>query len=397
MNVARLRRASVLDPRNPEVLRRVGLISLYASEEPDSLEGLKFLRRAAELSPHNPVYWSDFASACESVGDFTCADQAFERSLTLAPTRPRLYWISANYYLRTGRPAMALQRFRRLLELSTEYALPTFDRCLRSFNDSGVVFREVLSRRSGPKLKLAYIDFLTAHGDVDFARQVWALTVAEHSRFSFSLAEPYLERLLRVGRDEEAVSAWQDLEQLGVIGKPGGSSEENAIYNGSFEQPPLNAGFDWRYQDLPYVTIGFPTSKAWGRARCLWMSFNVGRNEEYEPVYQIVPVRPSQDYLLTAYTRSEAITSDSGPRLRVVDHAHPDGLDASSDATVGTTPWHRVAVRFSTGPKTSLVRVSVWRPRSRTFPMEIIGQFWLDAVSLRPLTHSGATPPERGL
>jgi len=29
------------------------------------------------------------------------------------------------------------------------------------------------------------------------------------------------------------------------------------------------------------------------------------------------------------------------------------------------------------------VRVSVWRPPSQTFPPEITGTFWLDAVSLK--------------
>jgi hypothetical protein len=30
-----------------------------------------------------------------------------------------------------------------------------------------------------------------------------------------------------------------------------------------------------------------------------------------------------------------------------------------------------------------VIRISVWRPRSRAFPMEISGQFWLDDVAVR--------------
>jgi hypothetical protein len=40
-------------------------------------------------------------------------------------------------------------------------------------------------------------------------------------------------------------------------------------------------------------------------------------------------------------------------------------------------------LKFSTGAETQAVRLSVWRPPSRTFPMEISGSFWLDGVSLR--------------
>jgi hypothetical protein len=109
----------------------------------------------------------------------------------------------------------------------------------------------------------------------------------------------------------------------------------------------------------------------------------VGQNDDFEPVYQIVPVVPNHSYSLTAYARSMDITSDSGPRLRVTDPECPTCLNALTDATVGSTPWHQVTIGFTSGPQTQAVRVSVWRPRSRVFPMEISGSFWLDAVSLR--------------
>jgi hypothetical protein len=85
---------------------------------------------------------------------------------------------------------------------------------------------------------------------------------------------------------------------------------------------------------------------------------------------------------LEAYVRSEDITSDTGPCLRVSDTHQPSFRDAVSETTVGTTPWHRVRVYFPTGPKTQAVRLSVWRPLGRVFPTEISGSFWLDAVTL---------------
>jgi hypothetical protein len=114
------------------------------------------------------------------------------------------------------------------------------------------------------------------------------------------------------------------------------------------------------------------------------VDFEVKRNDDNEPVYQAVPVVPNGQYRLEAFVRSESITSDSGPRLRVRDPTCSECLDASSEPTIGTTRWHAVPLNFSTGPKTRLVQVSVWRPRSRAFPTEISGEFWLDAVSLTP-------------
>jgi len=58
-------------------------------------------------------------------------------------------------------------------------------------------------------------------------------------------------------------------------------------------------------------------------------------------------------------------------------------LDVASETTVGTMPWHPLGLNFTAGPQTKVVRIALWRPRGRTFPNEIAGSFWLDAVSLK--------------
>ena len=76
------------------------------------------------------------------------------------------------------------------------------------------------------------------------------------------------------------------------------------------------------------------------------------------------------------------ITSDSGPRIRVEDPGCVQCLNVATDPSVGTTPWHELKLNFVTGPQTDIVRVSVWRPVSRTYPMDIGGEFWLSSISL---------------
>jgi hypothetical protein len=253
------------------------------------------------------------------------------------------------------------------------------------------------------------VDFLSDQGDNDTAYRIWRRVVADSRPFPFSSAAPYLERLIALGRIEEAVNVWQDLERLGIVKRneadevaPGFSpapaalkggatppeteglpnEKENLIFNGNFEQSPLDAGFDWRAGPRTYLAVDFSAPGAYHGAHCLRVDFTVSRNDEYEPAYQIVPVLPHHAYTLEAYVRSEDITSDTGPCLRVSD-TQPAGFpDAISETTVGTTPWHPLRLSFSTGPQTRAVRLSFWRPRSRVFPMEISGTSWLDAVSL---------------
>lgn len=376
-----LERAVALDPANAALEDQLGLDILNGLNGPgdDAAASLRFFRRAVELSPDRALYWADMASACEAAGDFACAGQALARALRLAPMVPRLYWITANYRLRRSQPEAALPLFRKLIELDPQYAQPTFDVCLRVLNDPALIGEKVLPRGKDSTLGLAYAEFLSVQGQPVAARQAWADAVREGSRFEFRRAQPYVERLIHSGQLEDAASAWSDLERLGVIGKP---DSGNLVFNGGFEQAPLNSGFDWRNPDASYVAVDFAAPAAYQGRRCLRLDF-MGTNADFEPVFQWVPVAPHQRYLLTAEARSENISSDSGPRLRVLDAGCPACLDVSSDMAVGTAPWRRLSIEFMTGNDTRLVKVSIWRPHSRTFPMEITGHFWLDAVCLK--------------
>jgi len=240
-------------------------------------------------------------------------------------------------------------------------------------------------------VKLKYVDFLSEEDRWDSAYQVWGRIAASIAPFKFSPIEPYLNRLLERGRIREAQTVWLDLQRLRVIPKPEMESYGSLIYNGGFERLPLAAGFDWRFVRTTYLSLDLAAPPAYQGARCLRVDFTVARNEEYEPVYQIVPVIANQTYLLGAYTRSEDITSDSGPRMRVVDVSCAGCPSAVSEMTIGTTGWHPVSVKFKTGSETQAVRVGVWRPRSRTFPVEIKGSFWLDDISMKPLDSSGGS------
>jgi tetratricopeptide (TPR) repeat protein len=359
----------------------------------DPTQSLRNLRRATQLSPLNRLYWEDLESACESSGDLRCTDQAAERLVQLCPMVPSYYWEAGQSCLRTNRLDLALDHFRRALELDPTYAEAIWV-SLRKVLAPDRIYQKVLADGRDAKTKVSYVDFVSDQGNDDAAYRIWRRVVAGSDPFPFSTAEPYLDRLIGLGRIEEAVNVWQDLERLGIIKGSERSEEDNLVFNGGFEQEPLGAGFDWRTGVATYLAIDFSAPGAYQGGHCLRIDFTVKRNNEYEPVYQIVPVLPQHTYTLQAFVRSQDITSDSGPRLRISDTQPADFPDAVSDTTTGTTPWHRVHLYFSTGPETRAVRLSYWRPRSEVFPEQITGTFWSDAVSLECL--GAAEPGARG-
>jgi Carbohydrate binding domain len=392
--MAAVKRAVSLDPANPELHFRLGTAEVYDLEHSDPAEGLQQLRLATELSPHEARYWSALASACQFEGKMGCASGATARTLALSPMAPHIHWEAANYYLWSNHQELAIGQFRRLLELDTNYAGATFRASLRALGDPGLVYSEVLPPASSPKLKLAYISFLSSHGNGDFAFQVWEKLVASKSVFDFSAADPYLEHLIGARKYQEALSAWGDLEARGLVPQSGGNG--GLVFNGGFEHVPMNAGFDWRYQQDPYVAIDFQGGRPYEGKHSLQLDFSDVENHLDEPVYQIVPVKSDQTYVLSAQVRSNSLTAGSGPRLRVTDPACSECLTASSDAVIGTTSWHEISLTFRTGPQTTAVRVSVWRARSLGYPTEILGTLWVDQVSLRPVASVPAQITQRG-
>ena len=374
------------DADDPRLQNQLGQVY----KDIDPAESLRHLRRATQLSPDSRLYWSDLESACESMADTECIDQAAERLLKLCPMVPSYHWLAAQSSLRTNQLDRALAEFRRLLELDPTYAAATWS-SLQAVEKPDPIFQKVLADSADAQLKVGYVDFLSDQGDNDTAYRIWRLVVADSRPFPLSSATPYLERLIGLGRIEEAANVWQDLERLGIVKRYEADEKDNLIFNGDFEQSPLNAGFDWRAGPLTYLAVDFSAPGAYHGAHCLRVDFTVSRNDEYEPAYQIVPVLPHHAYTLKAYVRSEGITSDTGPCLRASDTQQAGFPDVISDTTVGTTPWHPLRLSFSTGPQTRAVRLSFWRPRSRVFPTEISGTSWLDAVSLHG-TDSAVVP-----
>jgi tetratricopeptide (TPR) repeat protein len=407
-----LQAALTLDPSNAGVHHRLGLLRFYASAPGGPARGRQDLQRATELNPDEALFWLDLASACESSGDTACADHAVERALALSPMTPRISWAAANYYLRSNRQQKALPMFRRLLSLDASYAGPALQVCVRTLGDPSSVAEEVAEWNRNPNLEIAFVSFMTSQGDNDDAFAAWR-HFASDSSAGASLPTPpvasYLNHLIDADRESEALAVWADLKRLGMVAAPRDEASEadpnaaNLIFNGGFEESPLNWGFDWRQEPMPGTALSFPAAQAHTGLRCLQLEFTMPLNQEYEPAYQVVAVVPNQSYVLSAFVRSEDIGSDSGPRLRVVDPFCSSCTDLATDSAVTTTPWHPVQLSFSTSPQTHFVRISLWRPRSRSFPSEITGKFWLDDVSLvaaapqgnRALREAAGTPAVR--
>jgi len=378
-------RVLAVDPANAKLHHRVGSLALWSVEEGARERARASLERAATLAPYDPAVWADLARACDRLGDEAGAARALQRALLLDPMAPRVQWLAASFYARTGDTERAFSHSRRLLEQDPAYAPMVFNLSSRTIGDLSLLETHFMPNAHQPQLRLALLRYLTGEGRLDLAPTTWNAIAAAGRSFPFALAQPYVDRLISAGDAAEAARVWSDLCRLDVV--PAAAAQPgNAVFNGDFEQPPLGGGFDWRWFPQQDLWLDFADRDAYSGACCLRVDFVGERNRDYEPVAQFVPVVAGQRYRLSAWARSATITSDSGPRLHVADPGCATCPPVETAATIGTSPWNRVEAEFTTGAAQHLARISLVRPRSRTFPTQISGHFWLDDVRLRPAT-----------
>lgn len=378
-DIRNLQRAAILDKDNPEIYYREGIFYLFGVGGSSS-NPLPLLRKATELNPRIGKYWLGLGRSCFVGHDQACADRSFEEAVRLSPMVPRIEWEAAAYYALTGQSQESFVHLRRVLQLDPEKAPTVFDFTSRAFAPTDV-WRNVVVTLPDPRVRCEYLAFLLNQHRLDLAKEYWSDTVSSSPGPPIEAASLYIKGLLQVKQYGEAGKVWRDLLRLGAVRRPS-DDKNNLVFNGGFEQPRLDVDFDWNVVPGSYVAVHFSERWTYEGKRALWVDYTAPHNTEEESAYEFVPVDANTQYVLTAYARSDEITSDSGPRLRVLDPMCATCLDAATAMTVANTGWHKLELRFTTGPTTELLRLSVWRPRSRTFPMDITGSFWLDAVSL---------------
>ena len=386
VSVTDIQKAIDKDPGNADLIHRLGVVYSTSPADIDLTEAVKNLHKAAALNPRRWDYWLDLGTSCDFAGDTQCSDAAFMRALELNPMSPSMQWTLANHYILTNREQQAFPYFRRVLEMDPNYLGPTFRLCFRAIRDPQTIYAEVVPRGKDPSGRFAFLMFLSSAADYENAMRIWGQMISGPDRSpDTSMVKPFLDFLIDHNQLQNAYTVWTDLQHAGVIPLESPSPDGNLLYDGSFEGQPLNTGFDWRAIDSPELVFDFSDRSAYKGARCLRIDFAVGRNANFDLVNQVVLVKPNTRYQAAAFVRSDNLTSESGPQLRVLEMGCGGCIPQTSDPVTGTTDWHSIDVTFMTQPQTQAVRISLWRPKDNRYHSDITGRVWLDDVTLRSL------------
>jgi tetratricopeptide (TPR) repeat protein len=340
----------------------------------DGAAAITSLSKAVTLNPNIGRYWFDLASVYQVTGNLEKANEAVQAALEAEPGNPEVAAEAAQYFLATGNRDRAFSLFRQALVQNPQAAETIFPACWRETRDANLLLAKLIPE--SPELQLAFLEMLAGQKETAAASQVWQHLVTSNKSFDPKLSFFYFDYLVK---QQEATSfdrAWHELAGL----SPNLQTylpNDNLMVNAGFEQPLLNAGFDWRHEPADHITAGIDDNVAHSGTHSLSLSYD--GNPAYDAGWtQFVPVQSNADYEFSAWIRSENVTSSSGPRIVIAD-AYSGANLLLTDDVLDTHSWQEIKGSLRVPDGTELLTVKIVRAPADT---RIRGRVWIDDLRL---------------
>jgi tetratricopeptide (TPR) repeat protein len=375
-----LQKAMTWDPANPVYPAALAhLVHLYG-QNPDPDAVIRLYHTAVRLSPFDAGYTADLAQANDWAGHTDVSLLLFQRAQQLFPNSPEINWKLANFYIRSGNIADALPALKKDLSSNIIDKNQIFALADRAGINSATVVDELLP----PAIPayFAYLNFQTQRGNFPAAQETWNRLLSLDSPFEPKEALPFLDTLIRAHELDRASQVWSSLVSRFPDRILSPASANNLITNSNLQADILDGAFDWRVFPVTGVAVNQDSTGPGADARSLRVEFDGTQNLYYGSILQFVPVQPRTKYTFSAFTRSQAITTNAGVGIQISDGYDPNKILGSTDPLIGTTPWSEQTFPFETPPGTRLLIVRIVRSPSQKLDNKIAGAFWFSRVSL---------------
>ena len=278
------------------------------------------------------------------------------KGLEMDPNFAQTHWSAANLFIRMGDLTAADFELRRTADLDVSYLTQVLDLVWRFYEDPEMIVRTHIPNTKDANLS-AMSYFIGQDSELG-ARLSWdrlqTFTTLPQERFG------YVNYLVNRGQAHDAHEVFSGSDQIGEV------------FNGGFESNPMNGGFDWRHSSWEHAEARRDTTQSKEGFASFLIEFDGEENVNYSHVWQWLPTEQGQDYELTFWMRTEAISTDEGVFMEV------DGQ--ITQAPLGTTYWQEFRIPFTAS--SDLVTVRVRRRPSEKFDNLLGGKVWLDEFQL---------------
>jgi tetratricopeptide (TPR) repeat protein len=380
-----------LEPDNPENWYLLGRYWQYSLDEPDASRAIQNYRRSLAVHPRSADTWLELAAVYESEGDLQNARDAFLQAKRAYPVSAAVSWRYGNFLLRQDEVAQAFAEIRLAVRADPKRSAEAFSRCWRVAPDINLILDTVL-----PPDRNGYLDVireLASSEQFAAAMTVWQRLVSIHPAMQLSDAIPFGEALIQKHHISDARGVWADAVRLSNAPQnldPPGS----VLWDGGFETGVHGGAFAWVFApSFGGVQSGFDARQKHSGKYSMRFTFDGHHNVNFDLACNNAEVRPETRYLLSAWVRTQTLTTDQGIRLRLLwsSDSHTTNSVETPDVR-GTQPWTLLELPWTSGNDVRQVRVCAFRSASGKFDSQIQGSAWLDDVTLSPNLSSASRP-----
>src|SRR6266481_6145996 len=307
--------AARLEPENAVNWYLLGRYWQYTLDEPDARRAILNYRHALSLNPHSAATWLDLAAVYESEGDIQDARAAFLQAKLAYPLSADVSWRYGNFLLRQDEIPQAFAEIRRAAYADPKRSGEAFSRCWRVDPDIDAILDTVL-----PPDRDGYLDVIRELGiqsQFAAALTVWQRLVSMHPALNVSDAISLSDLLIQNHQLSDARRVWNDAVRLSNtpqnIDAPG-----SALWDGGFETGVRGGAFAWAFAaPSGGVQISVDSRQKHSGKYSLRLTFDGRHNVNFAGVCNNAEVRPETNYRLSAWVRTQALTTDQGVRLLV--------------------------------------------------------------------------------
>ena len=324
------------------------------------------------------------------LGNSELEEAALRGASIAVPNSPSAAWRLGNFLLQQQRNEEAFPRLRAAAGHDGSLRAPLFALAWKLLGDPQRIWADLVP--SDPDSRRDYFYFLAwTRNDLPAALPVWEevarAPTEDRKRDVLTIGSVFVNSLAEAGLGPEARRVWDDVLRLSGASASSTQEQPNLITNGDFEAALRDGGLDWRLFPEAGFQIAPDSFAAQHGARSLRVIFDGTANPDFAAVRQWVPVEPGRRYRLVGFLRTENISTDNGLYLSVATQGAPpeESWERTTENRVGTNPWTREQVDFQTGPHTRIVQVVLRRRRSGKLNNLLVGNVWIDNLSLTSL------------
>jgi hypothetical protein len=361
-------------PKDPEA-HYTRALSLLNAERLEEARGE--LVETTRLRPYHYNEWLDLGITLDRVGDYSGAEQALRRSISLAPAFAQPHWQLGNLLYRGGHFAEAFEELRHGARgnpnLTDGMARLAW---LAANGDVGTFLSLVQPENKRAHLVVGH--FMSNQGKgAEAAEQIREAGEPTNDQ-ERNLIRETISHLISIREFSAAFEIW-------TLSHDNAAKARDGIDNGDFLNPILrnDPGFGWELPPIPTVAAAIDTSGPVPGTRSLRVEFSGESPATTRLVNQLVLVQPGRRYTLRFVAKAEKLLTGGPPVMTVLSISTPERmLGQSVPLAVGTSDWTPYQVDFWADPDAPVVTVSLQRQQCSQTPCPIFGRLWLSQVFL---------------